>query len=155
MKLHICKICKQEYTPQRQAQPRCFSCIKQSEKDKRFTQLKKQIEKPLKQNPLKIKIDERQKEVNAFVRQRDKGKPCISCGIMGVKLEAGHYISRARSSKMRYDLDNIHGQCWNCNNILHGNHEGFKKGLIERYGKEYLENLDNKLLKENEILVKK
>jgi len=71
------------------------------------------------------------------------------------EIQAGHYISRANSPKMRYDMDNIHGQCWHCNNILHGNKEGFRRGLVMRYSKEYLENLDNRLLKENEILVKK
>lgn len=118
--------------------------------------MKKQIEKPLKtRKPLKQKIDKEQVRINALVRERDAGKPCISCGIEGVKLEAGHYISRARSPKMRYDMDNIHGQCWYCNNILHGNIEGFRKGIVLRYSKEYLANLDNRFKKENEILVKK
>ena len=156
MKYKLCKSCKKEFTPKKQAQPRCEPCIFQAEKDKRIQSLKKQIEKQLKpKKPLKPKIDKEQQRINALVRKRDAGKPCISCGIEGVELEAGHYISRARSPKMRYDMDNIHGQCWHCNNILHGNIEGFQKGILLRYGKEYLENLDNRLLKENEILVKK
>jgi hypothetical protein len=153
-KLKQCKNCQKEFIP-KPAQARCDTCLWKAEKDKKFQQLKKQIEKPLKPpKKIKQKIDEKQKKINAIVRERDKGKPCISCGKKSVRLEAGHYISRAKSIKMRYDLDNIHGQCWECNNVLHGNEEGFKKGLIARYGQKYLENLDNRLLKESEILVK-
>lgn len=157
MKPKQCKVCKAVFTPKQYAscKTKCEVCIFVYHKQKLCDYQKKQLENKKPQKPLKIKIDKEQVRVNALVRKRDEGKPCISCGKEGIELEAGHYISRARSPKMRYDIDNIHGQCWHCNNILHGNEKGFSKGLVMRYSKEYLENLDNRLLKENEILVKK
>ena len=152
-----CKVCKTVFTPKQYAscKTKCDECIFAHHKQKLCDYQKKQLKNKKPKKPPKQKIDKEQARVNALVRKRDKGKPCISCGKEGVELEAGHYISRAISSKMRYDMDNIHGQCWHCNNILHGNKEGFKRGLVMRYNKEYLDSLDDRVLKENEILVKK
>ena len=145
-----CKICNTEFTPHQYAscKTKCEACIKLQQKDKKFKQLKKQIEKPLKpRKTLKQKIDKQQEEVNAYVRKRDKGKPCISCGISGVYLQAGHYIAIGQCQSLRYNLDNIHGQCWNCNCMNAGTQEmqkGFRKGLIARIGLEKVLALEEK-----------
>lgn len=140
MKPKQCKVCKQEYTPTKQAQPRCIPCMQQIEKEKIFKQLKKQIEKPLKQKkPIKVKINQEQKKINARVRKRDKDKPCISCGATGVYLQAGHYIAIGQCQSLRYNLDNIHGQCVKCNCMNAGTQEmqkAFRVGLIARIGLE-------------------
>jgi hypothetical protein len=76
------------------------------------------------------------------VRERDQNKPCISCGKF-TKLEAGHFITVSKSRKLRYDLRNIHGQCGHCNRFLYGNYKEYRRGLITRYGIEYVEWLEN------------
>jgi hypothetical protein len=53
---------------------------------------------------------------------------------------------------------NIHAQCWNCNNNHQRQQEtkkGFTRGLIARYGEEYVDILEAIFQKEKEILVKK
>lgn len=55
-----------------------------------------------------------QKLVNTYIRQRDEGKPCISCGKIK-KLQAGHYYAVSSHDGLRYNLDNISGECAACN----------------------------------------
>ena len=135
-----CKVCKVEFTPKQYAscKTKCDECIKLAQKDKKFKQLKKQIEKPLKpRKVIKQKIDKEQARVNALVRKRDKGKSCISCGATGVYLQAGHYIAVGQCQSLRYNLDNIHGQCVKCNCMNAGTQEmeeAFRRGLIPRVG---------------------
>ena len=51
---------------------------------------------------------------NEFIRLRDNGKPCISCGEYK-KLQAGHYFAVSGYSGLRFDEDNVHGECAGCN----------------------------------------
>src|SRR3954468_4490237 len=78
-------------------------------------------------------LDEVQKAVNAYVRERDKGLPCISCETpWEPAFQAGHFRSRGACPELRFDLDNIHGQCVRCNMHLSGNLLGYRQGLISR-----------------------
>ena len=65
---------------------------------------------------MKAKAD---KYFQKFIRLRDKGKPCITCGEYRT-LECGHFISR-RFDSTRYDEKNAHGQCAKCNRFEYGN----------------------------------
>ena len=142
MKPKKCKVCNKEFEPKKYAsvKTKCEQCIKDFDKVKRFEYLKKQFEKPLKpQKPIKPTIDKEQARVNAIVRERDKGKPCVSCGATGVYLQAGHYIAIGQCQSLRYNLDNIHGQCVRCNCMNAGTQEieeAFRRGLIPRIGLE-------------------
>lgn len=133
MKKRICKSCKKVYISYKFIEPRCRSCefIRLKEKQKTY-------------KPLKIKRNLEQEKVNKIVRERDKNQPCISCNKFS-KLEAGHYIAISKSQKLRYDLRNIHGQCGWCNRFLYGNYKEYKKGLIVRYGLEFVEALEKSL----------
>jgi hypothetical protein len=82
--------------------------------------------------PLPKLIKKTQTIVNAYVRKRDEGKPCISCGQPGN--QAGHYFSAGQYSALRFDPDNIHLQCTRCNLFLSGNLIEYGMGLIKRYG---------------------
>lgn len=79
-----------------------------------------------------------QKAFNEFIRARDLGKPCISCGTPLTSApntyDAGHYRSVGSAVHMRFVEDNCHGQCKHCNNHLGGNHVEYRKGLIQRIG---------------------
>ena len=75
---------------------------------------------------------------------RDAGMPCISCGNRNpnIKYDAGHYRSVGSALHMEMLPENIHKQCSvNCNQHLSSNRSGYDKGLVERYGKEYLDYL--------------
>lgn len=83
--------------------------------------------------------------VNRLCLLLDSGKPCISCGRpdQGGRLRnAGHFKSRGANSALRYDLLNLHGQCTYCNLYNSGAIEGYRQGLLERYGSAILDYLD-------------
>lgn len=77
------------------------------------------------------------------VRKRDEGKPCVSCG-QYVILQAGHFYSAGHYDWLRYDLDNIHGQCLRCNYHLHGNLSEYRRKILTRISKQRLADLDLK-----------
>lgn len=142
-----CKSCKKEYTPKVQAQPRCPDCIFAEQKKNLCVYAKKTLvnrsNKP--QKPLKNKVDSEQVKINAIVRKRDAGKPCISCGAENVELQAGHYYARSQCESLRYDLSNIHGQCARCNGEMTANKqvpENYRKNLLVRIGTEEVKRLD-------------
>jgi len=55
-----------------------------------------------------------QKVFNEYIRLRDNGKPCISCGEYNT-LQAGHYFAVSGYDGLRFDEDNVHGECARCN----------------------------------------
>ena len=92
-------------------------------------------------NPRAKAVALAQSAVNAYVRARDEGKPCISCGEMK-PLQAGHYWSVGARPELRFDEANIHGQCHRCNIDLAGNREAFRAGIVDRLGSELADDLD-------------
>lgn len=78
---------------------------------------------------------------NRMIRERDKGKPCISCGEFK-ELQAGHYYSAGHHRQLALNPDNVHGQCRRCNYFLSGNLTNYRKGLIARIGQERVVALD-------------
>lgn len=86
---------------------------------------------------------------NAYIRTRDKAKPCISCGcaqgdvVQGGKFDAGHYRSRGSASHLRFHLLNVWSQCVRCNRHLSGNVVEYRKGLVERIGVQRVEELEH------------
>ena len=80
---------------------------------------------------------------NEYIRLRDKDKGCISCGQAQIK-HAGHYFSTSQCPQgaMRFNETNVNGQCVRCNSFLEGNRQGYREGLIKRYGPHVIENLD-------------
>jgi len=156
MKNRKCKDCGATYTPLAPAQPRCKECAFKEQQRKHCQYQNKTLvnrtKKP--QKPLKVKVDEEQVIINKVVRERDAGKPCISCGVIGKTLEAGHFISKNKCKTLRYDKRNIHGQCLNCNRILHGNYAEYRLGLISRFSIEYVEILEEIERNERKIIEK-
>jgi len=78
-----------------------------------------------------------------FIRERDKDKPCISCG-QYTTLQAGHFYSGGHYSALRFDEDNVHGQCLRCNYFLSGNLNNYRINLEKKIGTERLKQLDMK-----------
>lgn len=93
-------------------------------------------------------IKEAQVAVNRYIRARDYGKPCISCGVphsigYGGKFDCGHYRSRGSASHLRFNLLNMAGQCVTCNRYNSGNVVEYRKGLINKLGLERVERLEH------------
>jgi hypothetical protein len=88
-------------------------------------------------------VKEAQREFNRFIRLRDKGKPCISCGRMhSGQMHAGHYRSTGAHPGLRFHQMNCHAQCQPCNTQLSGNLIEYRKALVLMYGIEKVEWLD-------------
>lgn len=147
LKKKPCKDCGETYTPTKQAQPRCKICVFKIQKEKLCNYKNKTLvnrtKKP--QKPLKAKIDAEQARINKIVRERDAGKPCVSCGRINYEIQAGHFHSRNQCPKLRYDLSNIHGQCGKCNSMMTQSPEipqNYRIEIEKRIGSEELARID-------------
>jgi len=142
-----CRICKTKFEPARPLQRVCSPvCALEHARAKVAAEAKKaqaadRQETKAKLDALRTKpqlVKLAQQAFNSYIRARDAGKPCISCGRpLGTEpntYDCGHYRSVGSAPHMRFVEDNAHGQCKRCNNYLAGNHVEYRKGLIERIG---------------------
>ena len=81
------------------------------------------------------------KRFRAWIRRRDEGKPCISCGSFNTS-DASHYYSAGHYPELEHEPDNCHLACKKCNMFLSGNLIEYRKGLLKRIGLERLQRLD-------------
>lgn len=81
---------------------------------------------------------------NAYIRARDDGKPCISCGSHTGKKNAGHYRSVGSCPELRFEESQVHLQCEKCNSYLSGNLINYRAELIRRVGLEKVEWIESK-----------
>ena len=84
---------------------------------------------------------EAEKYVNAYVRKRDAELPCISCGKHKV-LQAGHYYPVKGYDGLRFNTDNIHGECAGCNCFDESHLIHYTKNIKDRIGLERFEELE-------------
>lgn len=89
-------------------------------------------------------LREAQRHFNAYIRERDKDKPCISCNSSwSNQYAAGHYRTVGSMPQLRFEELNVHKQCNRyCNLELSGNILNYRRGLILRIGVEKLEWLE-------------
>lgn len=97
--------------------------------------------KSMKERAEKIKtrqehMRELQTAFNAWVRARDAGLPCISCGRFSKGMQAGHYLSVGSHPALRCEPDNCALQCIQCNLHKHGSPISYRVNLIARIGLE-------------------
>lgn len=115
-------------------------------------QNKKQVEKLLNKKSLATLKNDLQIVFNTYIRLRDtlydKGTPyfiCISCGEpKGLdQMNAGHYWPVGGHEAVRYDEDNVHGQCIYCNNFASGGKVTmvYAGRLLRKIGKQKFEAL--------------
>lgn len=114
---------------------------------------KKKVDKALKKKSLSVLKGELQDIFNKYIRLRDtqysNGKAffvCISCGHpKGIEeMHAGHYHPVGGNESVRYDEDNVHGQCLHCNFYKHGNDKGYMPRLIKKIGQKRFDILEIK-----------
>jgi len=78
-----------------------------------------------------------------YIRERDKHKPCISCGAnWNEHFQAGHFFKAELYSILKYHIDNIHGQCRICNLHKDGNENEYRLNLPARIGKTRFKNVE-------------
>ncbi len=145
-----CRICKQKYEPKFNSLEPCpniecrtilFNQALERVRDNKHKELKESHKK--KHKTLSEYEAEAKKAFQRWIRERDFGMPCISCGNPKPKeVHASHFYSAGQYSGLIFDEDNVHGACDYCNVFLHGNLLEYRRGLIKRYGVEFMEALE-------------
>lgn len=150
-KTYKCDICKQPFKKDRLMQKICSrtECIVEQvykNKEKREKVERKETkEKLLAIKPRSKYMQEAQTAVNAWIRARDEGLPCISCQRHHQgQYHAGHFRSVGACPELRFEPDNIHKQCSPCNNHLSGNIVAYRPRLIDKIGLERVEWIEGK-----------
>ena len=143
--MRTCKNCKSKFEQVRSNQivcsPLCAYDYSKKQKAKQWNKEKKERKEKLKTRS--EHLNELQVIFNAFIRERDKNEPCISCGkpLKG-KFDAGHYKSVGSYPELRFEENNVHGQCVHCNQHKGGAIHEYRKGLIDRVGLHVVEWLE-------------
>ena len=140
-----CKNCKKSFEPKRANQiVCCYECaigFQKKQKANRWKKEKRQLKESLKTH--KDWLKDLQIIFNTFIRLRDKDRPCISCysPLVG-KYDAGHFFSVGAYPNLRFNEDNVHGQCVHCNQHKHGNINEYRINLPTRIGQEAFDKLE-------------
>lgn len=152
-----CKVCKKPFTPQYstiQATCNDIKCVvdwAKSKQGKKSANQKIRADRRKRKQDLKSKQDltrEAQKEFNRFIRERDHEEPCISCGTYRPKSgsrgawDAGHYLTTGARPELRFNEDNCHKQCKQCNSHFSGNVAAYRLRLMEKIGVVRVEQLE-------------
>ena len=93
--------------------------FKNKEKGKKIKH--NQEKKKFKLSDRKIRLPAAQKAFNAYIRERDKSDPCISCGEYVTvdmpfgRYDCGHYKTVGGFPELRFEELNAHKQCKSCN----------------------------------------
>ena len=156
MKAKVCNAakggCGQEFTPARPLQKACCpACArnfaahiaeKKAACERRDDKARTRVALEALKTVPKLK-KEAQFACNRWIRQRDADKPCISCGAPPPDLsglhagrDAGHYRSTGSADHLRFNPDNVHGQCVSCNRWGAGKAVEYRMGLLARIGPE-------------------
>ncbi|MDE9480027.1 recombination protein NinG [Xenorhabdus bovienii] len=89
-------------------------------------------------------IQQAQRAVNAYIRERDRDLPCVSCGTyISSQWDAGHYRTTSAAPQLRFDERNIQRQCIVCNQHKSGNLVPYRVELIRRIGLEPVEAIES------------
>lgn len=139
-----CRHCRNEFTPSKPLQVACsipcalsLTRAKQERERKSVAAMERKEIRAAKQR-LKTRADymrEAQAAFNAWVRERDRDLPCISCGRFHQgQWHAGHYRTVGGNPELRFHPLNCHRQCAPCNNHKSGDIVNYRINLVAKIG---------------------
>jgi hypothetical protein len=142
-----CKNCKRSFEPVRFLQKYCLEseCVAvwvESVKAEAWKKKKKTWQ--MDNEKLSHLMKAAQIVFNQYIRLRDAGNKCISCGQVPKKENAGHYWNTHYHQAVRFDEDNVHLQCEHCNNNLSGNIPNYHENLVIKIGQERFDALSKR-----------
>ena len=145
MKQKKCKSCGQKFqlfnSLQKVCSPTCAIDLVEKEKKREFKLETRRLKEKVKTRSEWAR--EAQAAINRWVRLRDHGKPCISCGRHHKgQYHAGHYKTVGANPEMRFLPVNLRKQCAPCNSHLSGNLINYRKRLVELEGEELVDFLE-------------
>lgn len=157
VKQKSCRVCKMPYQPYSTTavvcSPRCAIALNDQRKAKKEKIAEKAVRKQQKPKKKAIKLlrNKLWELCKQIIRKRD-GNVCVICGMAGISgsnWHTGHLIpSSVCGIMLRYDLRNIHSNCYNCNINLGGNGAEYYRRLSAEYGVDFVEAIfaDRKLI---------
>ncbi|MFM1755040.1 MAG: hypothetical protein RLZZ236_1979 [Bacteroidota bacterium] len=156
MKTRKCKYCKAQFQPYTTLQKNCFEpdCVTawiQETKEKNWKRKKAKLKMDLMTIQDYIKLA--QQVFNKYIRLRDKGQNCISCGKPALKENAGHFYNANNHWNVRFNELNVHLQCEHCNTYLSGNLINYRENLLKKIGIEDFELLSSEANKTRKFTV--
>lgn len=145
--------CGVNFTPMQIGQKvcgwKCGLAIKDVNQEKAKRALAQEEKKAHREAKEKVKTKgqhtaDAQKAFNAWIRARDAGLPCISCGTTAdVQFAAGHFKPAGSKPALRFEPLNVHLQCnRNCNMAKSGNLGPYRAELIRRIGQDKVDWLE-------------
>lgn len=158
-----CKICKKRFKPAtlydwwctEEHKEELITKLATEARQKRIQQQERQRKETTQQERRSLKIrklavqprsyfiKQAQQAVNAFIRERDKHLPCVSCGTLSAaQWDAGHYRTTAAAPQLRFDPRQIWKQCSVCNQHKSGNLVPYRAELIRRIGLAEVESIE-------------
>ena len=148
--LKKCKACSILFEPIKSIQPYCFNCtIERAKKHvKKQRDKKERAEKKELKEKLKTVSDYRTEArywFQRWIRIRDLGTGCISCGVLLTDIRdyhAGHMYQANNYPQLLFNEHAVNGQCIFCNKHKSGNEHEYRKGIVNRYGIEVLFSLE-------------
>jgi len=132
-----CKVCKEPYERTR---PMQVACTTEHALEYAKAQRKRREDKELREAKRRLKTrrqweKEAQTAFNAYIRERDRELPCISCGRFHQgQWHAGHYLSVGAHPELRFEPANVHKQCMPCNHFKSGDQTNYRIALVNRVG---------------------
>ena len=126
----------------------CAKYVLEKRKSAIQRQTKKRENSDLKEQKDKLKTlsqyeSEAKKEFQKYIRFRDKDLPCISCGTKKALFDGGHFRKAEIYLGLIFDERNVHKQCRKCNRYLGGNEGEYRVGLVNRFGEDFVKQLEN------------
>lgn len=159
-----CKICKTRFKPatlydwwcSEEHKEELITKLATEARQKRIQQQERQRKETTQQERRSLKIrklavkplsyfaKQAQQAVNAYIRERDKHLPCVSCGTLSAaQWDAGHYRTTAAAPQLRFDPRQIWKQCSVCNQHKSGNLVPYRAELIRRIGLAEVESIES------------
>ena len=143
-----CKICRDLFMPRTITHKACSpECAKElAISDRLSAERKDKAKRKLALKSVTSHANDAQSVVNKYIKWRDWGLECVSCGVphkFDVERHASHLKSRGSSSFLRFNLWNIHMSCVQCNFKKAGNIAQYYPRLVERIGRDKVDYLDN------------
>lgn len=147
VKMKKCKACGNKFTPFNSLAQVCsIDCAIQYAKDNKVQERVRRKLAQIAKERIKTRSEhlrDAQTVFNAFIRERDKSEPCISCGrYHNGQYHAGHYRSVGACPELRFCELNVHKQCSACNNHKSGNIIEYRINLVKKIGVEKVEWLE-------------
>ena len=142
-KFKKCRVCENRFqlfrSTQKVCSPNCALELARISAAKKEKKVNREAKRKLRDGDKSFQLKKAQTDFNKWIRLRDEGNDCISCGKPPKKKNAGHYKSRGGFPELRFEPLNCHLQCEHCNTHLSGNLSNYRVNLISKIGLDKVE----------------